>query len=76
MRRAGTAPSPDPAAARAGTWWRTPLVRELAVVMAVKLALLIGLWFLFFQPSERVVVSDEVVSRMLLAPADTTTKEQ
>ncbi len=32
----------------AADWWRHPLVREIALVLVVKIALIFGLWWAFF----------------------------
>jgi hypothetical protein len=46
---------------QADDWWRHPLAREIAVVLAVKLALLFLLWWLFFDlPADRQVDTDDV----------------
>jgi hypothetical protein len=32
----------------AAEWWRHPLAREIALVLVVKIALIVGLWWAFF----------------------------
>lgn len=43
-----------------------PLVREIAVVLLVKLALIFGLYFAFFHQPERGELTGHEVSRALL----------
>lgn len=33
-------------------WWQQPLIRHLMLVLVVKLALIFGLWWLFFDMPE------------------------
>lgn len=43
-----TAPAADAA------WWQHPLIREIALVLAVKIALIFVLWWMFFDlPDDR-----------------------
>jgi len=44
------------------------LGREIAVVLAVKLAALALIWCLFFGPDQRVAVDADTVSHQLLKP--------
>ncbi|MCJ8169490.1 cytochrome oxidase putative small subunit CydP [Atopomonas sediminilitoris] len=53
-------PSPDRA------WWRIPLVRELAVILLLKLALLLGIRAYWFdQPVVPVDGTERVAERLL-----------
>jgi hypothetical protein len=47
------------------------LAAEIAVILAVKLLLLVALWWLFFSPEHRVRVVPEGVDVQLLAPTET-----
>ena len=50
------------------------LVKNLAIVLAVKLAVLMGLWW-FFVHEQRVTVDGAGIATQLLGPAATETKE-
>lgn len=55
MRTEATTEVPD------AEWWRHPLVREIALVLIVKIALIFGLWWAFFDlPEVRRIGGDEV----------------
>jgi hypothetical protein len=46
-------------------WWQQPLIRHLAVVLAVKLILIFGLWWLFFNlPEDHEVDAGQVASHI------------
>jgi hypothetical protein len=46
-------------------WWQQPLIRHLAVVLVVKLTLIFGLWWLFFNlPEEREVNTGQVAAHI------------
>jgi hypothetical protein len=46
-------------------WWQQPLIRHLAMVLVVKLALIFGLWWLFFNlPDEHVVNAGQVAAHI------------
>jgi len=45
--------------------WRRELWRELTVLMALKVAALVLLWWLFFSPAHRVVVDAEATADRL-----------
>jgi hypothetical protein len=46
-------------------WWQQPLIRHLALVLVVKLALIFGLWWLFFNlPDEHVVNAGQVATHI------------
>jgi hypothetical protein len=46
-------------------WWQQPLIRHLALVLVVKLTLIFGLWWLFFNlPDERVVNAGQVAAHI------------
>ena len=46
--------------------WKNRLIRELALVLAIKLAALYGLWFAFFSEPARTVETPADVERALL----------
>ena len=50
------------------------LVKKLAIVLAVKLAVLMGLWW-FFVHEQRVTVDGVGIATQLLGPAATAAKE-
>lgn len=61
---------PVPATAADTEWWRNPLVREITVVVAVKLALIFGLWWAFFDlPDEQRVGEAQVGAHVAGTPA-------
>lgn len=50
--------------------WRNPLVREITVVVAVKLALIFGLWWAFFDlPDEQRIGEAQVGAHVAGTPA-------
>lgn len=51
-------------------WWRHPLVREIALVLTVKLALIFGLWWAFFDlPDAQHPGADQVGAHVAGPPA-------
>lgn len=50
------------------------LVRKLAVVLVIKLAVLMALWWLFVR-DQRVVVNGDAVATQLLGPGNTSSEE-
>jgi hypothetical protein len=59
----------------ARSWRRDRLIRELALMLLLKLALLFALWAAFFAPDRRVPVSDSRVSEVLLGDGRPVQKE-
>ncbi|MGW8248545.1 MAG: cytochrome oxidase putative small subunit CydP [Acidiferrobacterales bacterium] len=48
------------------TWWQDRLVREIALVLVIKLALIFALWWLFFDlPDSQRVKTPQVGSHLL-----------
>ena len=46
-------------------WWQQPLIRHLGLILVVKLAIIFGLWWLFFNlPEEREVNAGQVASHI------------
>ena len=46
-------------------WWQQPLTRHLALVLLIKLALIFGLWWLFFNvPNEHEVNPGQVAAHI------------
>jgi len=60
--------SPDPLPSAPARRRRPVLWREISWIMLFKLAFLTLLWYLFFGPSQRVVVTPERVQQTLFAP--------
>ena len=54
--------------------WNQPIVRELALILVIKLIALYVIWLAFFhQPGERELTHHEVGQRLLGVPHDTVT---
>ncbi|MDZ4866398.1 MAG: phosphoglycerate mutase [Alphaproteobacteria bacterium] len=52
-----------------------PLVREIAILLCIKVVALLLLFFAFFGPQHRQTIDDDAVARSLLSkPAQTETK--
>jgi hypothetical protein len=50
-------------------WWQQPLVREIAVILAVKIALIFLLWWLFFHLPDAQRINTTQVSAHLAGPS-------
>lgn len=64
-----TEPAPE---AHAADWWRHPLVREIALVIVVKIALIFGLWWAFFDlPDDHRIDTARVGAHVAGTPSPT-----
>jgi hypothetical protein len=54
---------------KTGMWWQDRLVREIALVLVVKIALIFTLWWLFFDlPDSQHINTSQVGSHLLNTP--------
>jgi len=50
-------------------WWQSPLVREIALILVLKFALIFGLWWAFFDlPDDQHIDVSQVGAHVLGAP--------
>jgi hypothetical protein len=46
-------------------WWQQPLIRHLAAVLVVKLALIYGMWWMFFDlPDDHEISTGQVATHL------------
>jgi hypothetical protein len=60
------------------TWWQHPLVREISVILAVKIAIIFVLWWVFFDlPASQHIDTTQVSAHVVgtIAPPQTTPEE-